>query len=311
MFYFRFLENDVMHDVEYPSDIDRYSVHYEPLNTILQYYIDQPGHVEQVEPGINFMFSRDPYSRVWSAYLDKLYLPDFWHLGRDVAKETRDSTYMTSKTCGYDVTFEELIKYIYNHRNDVKLNEHFNTVTFNCNPCKLKYDVTGRSETFASDTDLILANVGLLGEIKENQGRDRVTEEVKMLIDYNFDIPDFIIKVFRLPAYCFDNFDIARRLWRVFQLNGYIGETMAFPEDTVKMAKSRSEYKAVLKQMVFDCRKGVDTNTLSVWKSQRTRSMQGAYRLLPEELLQKFQTVYEIDFEMFQYEKRPSWLKER
>ena len=307
----RFIENDVSYEVKYPTDIDRFTVHFEPTKHVLKYQIDQPGHIKKIQNGINFMFSRDPFSRLWSAYLDKFFLPDFWFIGRIVIKELRLHISKTSRECGNDVTFEEVIRFIHNHRDDVRLNEHFTTVTYNCNPCKHQYDVIGKAETFNGDTDLVLANVGLLGEIAEDPDLDRVLEEINMLIDYNLDIQDNLVSRDGLPESCFDNLELSKKLWRVFQINGYIGEEIVFPTDILNDLNTRDDFRTKLKQLIADHRKGANKMELQSWKLQRTKLMQSAFNSLPDYVLRDFQNFYSIDFELFQYERHPSWLNKR
>lgn len=307
-FLYRFIESDVPYDVQYPTDIDRYTVHFIPVKKIVKYSLNSPGDPDKIKPGVNFMFSRDPYARLWSAYLDKFFLPDFWYFGRNVVQEVRQPVSEKSKVCGHDVTFEEFLRYVYLHRDDIALNEHYATVTFNCNPCKHKYDIIGKAETFKSDTDLVLANVGLLGKIEEDPNLDRVGDEISMLTDYNFDVPD-ALKKYSIPDYCLNNFDISHKLWKVFQYNGYIGENIPFPAHEMTVLNSRDEYKSKLKELIMDQRKLADKATLYSWKAQRTRTMQNAYNSLPDKVLKQFKEFYSIDFELFQYEKHPSWLK--
>lgn len=307
--HFRFLEDDVTVDVKYPTDIDRYSVHYQPVANIVTYFIDTPGHVDKIKPGINFMFARDPYTRIWSAYLDKFYLPDFWYYAPSVIKTVRKSVSQKSETCGHDVTFEEFLRYIYIQRADPKLNEHFTTVTFNCNPCKLQYDILGKVETFKNDTNLVLANAGLLGEIEEDPNLDRDSDEINMLTDYNFHIQDKLMAIHEMPEFCFDNVDISYKLWKVFQYNGYIGEDIPFPRNELSHLSSKEEFKSRLKEIIMGYRKSADKDTLRAWTSQRQRTIQSVYNSLPEDVLNNFQAFYSIDFELFQYDKNPSWLK--
>ena len=63
-------------------------------------------------PALKFMFARDPYTRIWSAYLDKFVLPLFWHTGKEVVKEMRNNATKASLECGHDVTFKEFLFYI-------------------------------------------------------------------------------------------------------------------------------------------------------------------------------------------------------
>ena len=42
------------------------------------------------------------------------------------------------------------------------------------------------------------------------------------------------------------------------------------------------------------------------WKKQRRQSLSRAYKALPKDLLQQFQSVYKKDFELFEYSKAPT-----
>ena len=55
-----------------------------------------------------FMFTRDPYTRQWSAYLDKFFLPDFW----SAYGKTASMMFRKRPSCGDDVSFEEYLRYI-------------------------------------------------------------------------------------------------------------------------------------------------------------------------------------------------------
>ena len=57
---------------------------------------------------------RDPYSRLFSAFVDKLWSPSlrFWRaLGKGLVKAMRRNATVTSLDCGHDVTFPEFVRY--------------------------------------------------------------------------------------------------------------------------------------------------------------------------------------------------------
>ncbi|XP_072028530.1 carbohydrate sulfotransferase 14-like [Amphiura filiformis] len=64
---------------------------------------------------------------------------------------------------GYDVTFQEFIKYIGDHKK-VKFNggptEHWIPMFDLCNPCAVQYDIIGHLETLVLDTKNILEQIG-------------------------------------------------------------------------------------------------------------------------------------------------------
>ncbi|XP_052788584.1 uncharacterized protein LOC128223345 [Mya arenaria] len=226
-----------------------------------------------------------------------------------IAKSLRPNS--TSIKCGNDVTFAELLEYIVNNRHftdsERRVNEHFQPTVFSCNPCKYPFDIIGKAETFAKDEGLILASARLLGEVSEGKQSDRILTEVNSLVDYNLDFKDWL--GIDMPDECFSFIDVSRRLWKVFQLNGYIGDEVHFPEKQFEHLKDKASYKNELKFIIFELRKKAGMEMLNKWKQQKQRSMHEAYKTLPASLLEKFTTMFSYDFDLFQYERHPNWLR--
>ncbi|XP_052788582.1 carbohydrate sulfotransferase 11-like [Mya arenaria] len=310
---FRFIEKDYSDaGVNAPSDIDRISVHYDKLSSVVRVDLRNPGDENNIVPALKFMYTRDPYERIWSAYLDKYFLPDFWHRAKGVAKALRPNVTSTSLKCGNDVTFAELLEYIVNNRHftdsERRVNEHFQPTVFSCNPCKYPFDIIGKAETFAKDEGLILASAWLLGKVSERKHSDRVLTEVNSLVDYNLDIKDKLNVYNNMADECFSFIDVSRRLWKVFQFNGYIGDEVHFPDKKFDGLQDKDAYKKKLKEIIFELRKKAETDTLNKWKLQRKNSVQEAFRTLPATLIANFTTMFSYDFELYQYEKHPDWL---
>ena len=62
-----------------------------------------------------FMFVREPYSRVLSGYVDKLFSPNtqYWKAtGSYIVSKIRKNADPLSLRCGHDVTFAEFVRYI-------------------------------------------------------------------------------------------------------------------------------------------------------------------------------------------------------
>ncbi|XP_076472391.1 uncharacterized protein LOC143301861 [Babylonia areolata] len=69
----------------------------------------------QAEDEVYFTFVREPYARLWSAYVDKLLTPNvlFWRsTGRYIVGKFRKNPSEKSRRCGHDVTFPEFIRYV-------------------------------------------------------------------------------------------------------------------------------------------------------------------------------------------------------
>ncbi|XP_076461614.1 uncharacterized protein LOC143294079 [Babylonia areolata] len=80
---FRWLYNDTRHGhVASPLLISKMDAHLLPLKTLKVRDLSKglPQDVALVEASYRFLFTRDPYARLWSVYIDKFLLPDnyFW-----------------------------------------------------------------------------------------------------------------------------------------------------------------------------------------------------------------------------------------
>ena len=87
--------------------------------------------------GSRFVFvSRDPFSRLLSAYIDRIFLPSMsYRLAKDVARSmgTHNSD---TKHCANDVKFADFLKYIADRvLHDKPLNKHWTPMYTLCNPC--------------------------------------------------------------------------------------------------------------------------------------------------------------------------------
>ncbi|KAH9489736.1 hypothetical protein Btru_057106 [Bulinus truncatus] len=136
-----------------------------------------------------FIVARDPYSRLLSSYLDKIYLPDFWPTNALMMIEGRNSSTFSSvrelrKTdflrrhyddvmrlfpteaagnstlndtaCGKYLTFRDFIV------DGFFLQEpHWVPIHMICNPCVLNVSHVSYMETFTSDAEVLLYKMGL------------------------------------------------------------------------------------------------------------------------------------------------------
>lgn len=92
---------------------------------------------------VRFMFVREPYSRLLSAFVDKLFCPNpyFWKsIGTYIMKNFRTNATEASMNCGHDVTFPEVVKYVIHAQQTGKHRDgHFIPTHDHCNLCLVKY----------------------------------------------------------------------------------------------------------------------------------------------------------------------------
>ncbi|KAL8599474.1 hypothetical protein ACOMHN_065273 [Nucella lapillus] len=133
---------------------------------------------------------------------------------------------------------------------------------------------------------------------------DHVLDELEQLTLYHYD--HFRRLGTRLKS-CLDYLGVARRLWRGFQLNGYISPDDTFPADHLRKHLFNLTETQIRNYVVEMVKGAHSARPLShqEWSSLKRRNMVGAYRSVPKELLLKMLKKFKLDFELFQYDKKP------
>ena len=129
-----------------------------------------------------FLFVREPFERILSAYIDKFfnYDPAFYSLwGPDIAP----TRYVSGEETSYKsiITFEEFVNFVVRlHENDEFRNEHWQTFDTLCHPCGIDYDFIGGFENLEKEvrhvfeiSSLKHANVSL-PEIKPSKTSSKI-----------------------------------------------------------------------------------------------------------------------------------------
>ena len=302
---FRFLAKDYKETnepVRKPSNIDRHQVHYYKVHNITSASMDSNLGRILLSTGNSFMFSRDPYTRVWSAYIDKFLMPDFWMTQAvSAAKVTRKANEGQDLKCANNITFEEFLRFLVQTPLG-EMNEHWQPIHRICSPCHTNFDVIGQQETFAADTNYIIYRYGIDNIRDTNDKASRVREEIEMLVDYNFALTKIRDKN------CFKVLDIANRVWLAFQFNGYIHKGVKFPLKSIIRDGLFSNATEVFKQAVFHV---IDTQTnqeMKDLKEQKQNMMAEAYRRIPSKIMDQFKTIFHYDFLLFQYDREARFL---
>ncbi|XP_052798607.1 carbohydrate sulfotransferase 11-like isoform X2 [Mya arenaria] len=284
-------------NISNPGDINRQYVHYAKLKHVRRVGLKSAMVRGEMSKGQSFMFTREPYSRLWSAYIDKFILPDFWRSeAHAVINNIRPNATQRQKRCANDITFLEFLQYIVKS-SPRDLNEHWQPVYRLCNPCLVAYSVIGKLETFGNDSQLILHKFGLenLINISESKSR-RAVEEVTNLVKYNFDLKHSIHKD------CFDIEDIAMRLWTSFQYNGHIHRSIDIPIQNMKSDGLAQHPTKIFLKHVLWALQYQHVHKFDIG-NQRRDIMLNSFRIIPKELVDSLQEVYKFDFELFGYDK--------
>ncbi|XP_067668304.1 carbohydrate sulfotransferase 9-like [Haliotis asinina] len=245
-----------------------------------------------------FVFSREPYGRLFSAYMNKCFGVEkhYWMtVGREIKQRSPNQS-LRSKACGHDVTFAEFVKYVINesNNNNTMMDEHFAPQNTLCGLCNIPYDVIGTMETFTDDTQYILRKMGFYGRdfhfknFEEEITGDFIADEITRTYIFRDDVTS-----------CMTFPDSLKRLWRLFQIYGILST-----KDNYPFSRWESETLTILNL----------TETILQYRSRgrpapshnKHDAMLQAYRTLSHADLQSLRSLFEDDFRMFGYESEPA-----
>lgn len=278
-----------------PSDISRNFTHLGVFKTTPRFKLGSNKEAKLRNMDNSFMFARDPYSRVWSAYLDKLFLPDFWtYIGINIVRAVRKNPNELSLKCGHDVTFQELMRYLVQHPG---FEWHFKPINLICDPCRTKFKFIGKLESFVKDAKFIINETGMAPHVGIDIFNHTVDNEITMLSETYLNLK-------KKESVCNNRTLICERLWQVLQINGYIGFEITFPSHLSKIIDPNILVKEFIATAIKTHINGKSSH--DIWKKQRRESLINAYRAIPEEIINTVFEVYKKDFEIFDYEKRPA-----
>ncbi|XP_033746277.1 uncharacterized protein LOC117331580 [Pecten maximus] len=247
----------------------------------------------------SFMLTRDPYSRLFSGYTDKLFMPNqHWY---SVAPKITQVARHRHQKCASDIQFKEFIKYIIyseEHRQPRDLHYHF-AFDF-CDPCQYKYDFIGKLETIKQDTMYLLDKMNQT-KVIENLEKDLrgqyINFTIKERIDHLFSSQKKILT-------CKENFfQVQRKFWKGFQVYGIISKRSKYP---VSEEKSHDITPEIFHDTVV---KAIgDAADAEVSRRNKEEALLEAYSTVETEDMEKLSRLLKPDCEVFGYDCRPSRL---
>lgn len=179
------------------------------------------------------VFVREPYSRLFAGYLDKLFTPrhaNWIRYAQPVLRYTRKYATAHELACAHDVQFEEFVEYyVALETGDLRepRDEHFAPLTQLCGFCRRDYDFVGHQETFASDTLGILKQLNASGLLTPADfAHEFARYEMEALVRYTF--ANELEDEAKVGA-CMSRHEALRRLWKVLQVRGCLSSLEFFP----------------------------------------------------------------------------------
>ena len=151
-----------------------------------------------------FLFVREPFSRLLSAYKSKFVAGNEYYLktfGRKIIHDFRQQASEHAKNTGDGVTFLEFLKYIAVTR---FYDEHWRPYNDICHMCSVNYDFIGHLETIDEDAPFLLKELGIDDYVTFKSNRRSQTSSE--LLKYYSQIPANYIK--RLGTIYFKDFEM-------------------------------------------------------------------------------------------------------
>ena len=270
-------------------------------------YEPNQGFMTNIPEVKRFLFVRDPYKRLLSSYIDKLYAPNpvYWRIiGTRAIRQMRSEAGQKSLRCGHDLTFSEYVKYVilaltpgntYKATPDI----HFKQITTLCKPCQVKYDFVGKIETFRSDSFELMKQLNMSETIESL--RDDMTElaaddALRDTLSQPFD------EIFR-EGYkdCITFREALVRAWTKLQMRGLIGRQSLGLPDTVAENITKEQF-------VDHARKARKMSTEDERKDLRKEYLLSFYATISDVDLNRLREVYAEDFRLFEYSERPNYI---
>ncbi|XP_071110451.1 carbohydrate sulfotransferase 11-like [Haliotis cracherodii] len=286
-----------------PFDISRFEVYFKPMIhlTATKYATDVLEHAQR------FLFARDPYARLFSAYVDKFLLPQFlgWERYGKVVTAARAGTRNVNETCVKTlVTFPEFV----NITMSLKYRDpHWLPIASICDPCRLFPHFIGKQESFSKDAKYILNKVGLGNLLKKYSHKTFISDEITQMVDFTYAYRDFNVNLRK----CFDSLLLAERLWTAFKINGYLRPEAEFPKEElsglIRKTNDTRTIKAILTQLIAKENKQSHMSRV-MYKLQKRTMMLNEYKNLSRETMEKIAKYYTWDFKIFGYEQYPAAL---
>ncbi|XP_059140505.1 carbohydrate sulfotransferase 12-like, partial [Physella acuta] len=242
---------------------------------------------------IKQLYVRDPYSRLFSAYVDKILTPNpyYWRLWGVPALPKpagKNNTASKATRCANSVTFPQFVNFALTKLG--QSDHHLTPINRLCTPCAVNYTIIGKMETFRRDTLQLLALLNITEKQMEFQRRseDASSNDIGDALD-----PSWL----KFTLRCIKKENIIRRIWRKLQIRGIISWRIPYDLDPDKaLTMTRSSLIAHMENVM-----STSTN-LTELKLQKRQAMLEAFASLKSSHLEKIKKVYQNDFLMFGYE---------
>lgn len=256
------------------------------------------GRLKSLDGLNSFMFVRNPYSRLLSAYVDKIYTPNpvYWNMmGSAIARKFRKPR--PRERCFHDITFLEFVKHVVDAlTKNTQLDEHFIPISKLCDVCNVNYKYIGKMETFKKDVFYVLNNFKLvhysetLVNMTSRSVYDTIKDTAQAAVDRRKDVQK-----------CMSLKEQYARIWRRMQIRGIISFNIEnqFIHSNLDVITFNEVTNILHKYHLESIKK-------HNMKKEKHEAFIRAYRTIPLNVKKDLRRVYKQDFEHFDYEPEPA-----
>ncbi|OWF37133.1 carbohydrate sulfotransferase 10-like [Mizuhopecten yessoensis] len=250
------------------------------------------------DSSLNIIVSRDPYTRLFSGFIDKVFLA-----GRKLEEnqDTSNAYIINDLVCGYNTTFADFLDVITkNALNGGKINQHLAPVYLLCSACNIKYQAVSHAETLTADTEYIVDKLQVSDSekrsLKQMFHREEINKTLRGLLASE-------VRPLRLPKeICPDQLAYLYKLWQSLQIQGYLHIQSTFPWDFFENENNFEESSIV--KLILDtmARRPLSNKDR---KLQRRDALVSAYKNVGKETIKRIQKMFMMDFRLFGYDINP------
>ncbi|XP_060574739.1 putative uncharacterized protein DDB_G0289263 [Ruditapes philippinarum] len=253
----------------------------------------------------SFLFVRNPFSRMLSAFIDKIVAPNpyYWReFGNTAIKRYRQRA-SGSYLDGHSITFSEFVKLVIDMEStNMYSDPHAKSIDSSCNPCLLNYSFIGRMETFKDDALYILktlnAKQDIVKSIEKQWEELSIEAAIKFNIEYCFETKKEIMNYITWEK-------ALQRLWLHLQMRGLISKNKIL-HHPVKHINTLTAREFV--DLAVEANKA---SSKEETKLQKLAVQREAFASVDISILEKFVSVFRKDFQLFGYDPHPSIIFQR
>lgn len=271
-------------------------------------------HSELLE-SILLVPARNPYSRLYAAYIDKVFLPLSLSLGKSVLYETymkklqnmknKSEVYSLMRrrpSCSTNVSFVHFIDFALTGPFPGKaMFDHFGPVTllYKRVLCAANNTVVVKQETFVEVILKVLKLQGVaardIDAIKETLTSRRADLTIRSVVETVFKVIQPHIDLSKSSS-CWTWKLVVQRLWKSFKVQGIISEDATLPHFSEKDYRDKD---FVVEMFTRASKEKPLTEEQSI--EQRKRAMLEEYSSISDQAIEKIKQIYRKDFEIFKY----------